>query len=535
MLDILIRAGNVIDGTGNPWVRADVGIADGRVVTVGKLDGYLARRVIDAEGLCVCPGFIDMHAHSDLQLLAQPEWEVKLAQGVTLDVVGQDGLGLAPLTDDIIAPLRQQLQAWNGDPPEVHWTWRSVADYLDRFDQRVAPNVACLVGHGTVRMQVMGMANRAPTDAELQQMQAIVAQAMRDGAVGLSAGLTYAPAVFSNDDELVELCRPVHESGGYYAPHHRNYGTGALEAFAASIEIGRRAGVPVHLTHAHMSTPANRGRAPELLNLVSSARAGGVDVTLDSYPYLAGNTYLHANLPAWVHEGGHAAILARLDDPEARERIRQHMEHGESGPVDWTKIVLTTVSRPEHRQFVGRSVADAADQAAGQPTPFDFYCDLLLADDLGAGAITFAGHEDNVRTILQHPAHMAGSDGIVVGERPHPRAWGTFARYLSEYVRELKLVRLEEMVRKMTSLPAQRLGLFDRGHLRPGAAADVVCFDPQRIRDTATYEVPRQAPEGIPFVLVNGEVVIDMYRHTGRLAGRALRRPAVNPVASVAH
>jgi len=534
VLDILIRAGAVIDGTGNPWVRADVGIADGRVVAVGKLDGYLAQRVIDADGLFVCPGFIDMHTHSDLQLLVQPEWEVKLAQGVTLEVLGQDGLGLAPLTEETIAPLRQQLKAWNGDPPEVRWNWRTVAEYLDQFDSRVAPNVAFLVGHGTVRMQVMGMDSRAPTHDELRQMQAIVAQSMHDGAVGLSAGLTYAPAVFSNDDELVELCLPVREWGGYYAPHHRNYGAGALEAFAASIQIGRRAGVPVHLTHAHMSTPANRGRAPELLALVDDARAGGMDVTLDSYPYLAGNTYLHASLPGWVHEGGNAAILARLDDPDARERIRREMEDAQSGAVDWTRIVLTAVTRAENRRFVGLSVAQAASQAAGPPPPFDFYCDLLIAEELGAGALTFVGNEENVRTILQHPAHMAGSDGIVVGDRPHPRAWGTFARYLSEYVRELKLVRLEEMVRKMTSLPAQRLGLFDRGLLRPGAAADVVCFDAQRVRDKATYEYPRQAPEGIPFVLVNGELVIDSYQHTSKLAGRALRRTARRPVASLA-
>ncbi|HLZ26221.1 MAG TPA: D-aminoacylase [Chloroflexota bacterium] len=527
MLDVLIRSGNVIDGAGNPWIRADVGIADGRIVAVGKLTDELARRTIDADGLCVCPGFIDMHTHSDLQLLAQPEWHVKLAQGVTLEVIGQDGLGLAPLTDNVIGILRQQLKAWNGDPPEIAWTWRTVAEYLARFDGHVAPNVAFLAPHGTVRMQVMGVDNRAPTDVELGAMQALVAQAMRDGAVGLSAGLTYAPAVYSDDDELVALCEPVRQFGGYYAPHHRNYGAGALDAYAASIDIGRRAGVAVHLTHAHMSTPANRGRASELLALVDAARADGVDTTLDTYPYLAGNSYLHASLPSWVHEGGNAAILARLDDPDVRERIRSQMEgEGSStGPVDWTQTFLTTASRPENRRFVGLSVADAA-LAAQAPTAFDFYCDLLVAEDLGVGAITFAGNEENVRRILQHPAHMAGSDGIVVGERPHPRAWGTFARYLSEYTRELKLVRLEEMVRKMTSLPAQRLGLFDRGLVRPGAAADVVCFDASRIRDTATYADPRRAPEGVPFVLVNGEIVIDGARHTGALPGRALRRPA---------
>jgi N-acyl-D-amino-acid deacylase len=520
VLDILIRNGQLIDGTGNPWVRADVGIADGRVVSVGVIGDEPAGRTIDASGLYVCPGFVDMHAHSDVQLLAHPEWEVKLAQGVTLEVIGQDGLGVAPLTDEIVAPLRQQLKAWNGNPPEVDWAWRTMAEYLALFDGRVSPNVACLVGHGTVRMEVMGMDDRQPDDDELRRMQAVVQQAMADGAVGLSAGLTYAPAVYSNDDELVELCRPVHDWGGHYQPHHRNYGEGALAAYAASIDIGRRANVPVHLTHAHMSTPANRGRGPELLALVNESRAGGVDVTLDSYPYLAGNTYLHASLPSWVHTGGNAALLDRLRDPATRRRIEADMD-----AVDWSRVVLSSVSLEHDRRFVGLSVADAA-HAAGKQSAFDFYCDLLVDEDLGVGALIFAGIEENVRTILQHPAHMAGSDGIVLGDRPHPRAWGTFARYLSEYVRELKLVRLEDMVRKMTALPAQRLGLVDRGLIRPGCAADVVCFDAEQIRDRASYENPRQAPDGVPYVVVNGEVVIDNHQHTGKTPGRVLRRSA---------
>jgi N-acyl-D-amino-acid deacylase len=518
VFDVLIKNGRLIDGTGNPWVRADVGIVDGRIAGVGLLRDESARRVIDADGLFVCPGFVDMHAHSDVQLLAQPEWEVKLAQGVTVEVIGQDGLGVAPLRDGIVAPLRQQLKAWNGDPPELDWSWRSMAEYLARFEGRVSPNVACLVGHGTVRMQVMGMDDRAPSDAELREMQAVVGQALSDGAVGLSAGLTYAPAVYSDDDELVELCEPVRRSGGYYQPHHRNYGEGALDAYAASIEIGRRAGVPVHLTHANMSTPANRGRGAGLLALVDDARASGVDVTLDSYPYLAGNSYLHASLPKWVHTGGNAAIVGRLRDPETRRRIEAEMDE-----VDWSRIVLSSVSRPESRRFVGSSVADAA-HAAGAASAFDFYCDVIVDNDLGVGSIGFTGNEENVRTILQHPAHMAGSDGIVVGDRPHPRAWGTFARYLSTYVRELKLVRLEEMVRKMTGLPAQRLGLADRGLVRPGFAADVVCFDAATVRDRATYEDPRQTADGVPYVLVNGEVVIDNQQHTGKLPGRVLRR-----------
>jgi N-acyl-D-amino-acid deacylase len=529
MFDTLISAGRVLDGSGSPWVRADVGIVGDRITAVGRLGDQSAIRTIDADGLYVCPGFIDMHTHSDLQLLANPSWEVKLAQGVTLEVLGQDGLGLAPITPTTADSLRQQLRGWNGDPPEVAWDWQSMAEYLNRFDRKVAPNVAMLVPHGTVRLQVMGMQQRAATAAELGAMQQLVEQGMRDGGVGLSAGLTYAPAMFSNDDELVELCRVVQPFGGYYGPHHRNYGMQAMQAYADSIDIGRRAGVPVHLTHAHLSYPINRGRALDLLTLIDNARAEGVEVTLDTYPYLAGNTYLHAYLPSWVHAGGAAALVQRLDDPEARQRIRHDIEEvGSDGfhgvPMDWTWVVIAGVSQPHNRRFVGLNIADAAAVADGAPAPFDFFCDLLLDDQLGVSSLSFTGNEENVRITLQHPAHMAGSDGIVVGDRPHPRAWGTFARYLAVYVRELGLVRLEDMVRKMTSLPAARLGFFDRGTLRPGAAADVVVFDAARVRDTATYEQPRQLADGVPYVMVNGTLVVDQQRFTGALPGRALRR-----------
>jgi N-acyl-D-amino-acid deacylase len=529
VLDVLIRGGRVIDGTGSPWQRADVGIREGRIVEMGTLAGESASRTIDVDGLYVCPGFVDMHTHSDLQLLVNPSWDVKVAQGVTLEVLGQDGLGLAPITPEVSGLLRQQLKGWNDDPPEITWDWQRVGEYLDRFDNRVAPNVAMLAPHGTIRLQAMGMERRAPSPSELRTMQSLVDGAMRDGAVGLSAGLTYAPAMFSDDDEMTELCRVIRPFGGYYAPHHRNYGSHAMQAYAASIELGRRAGVPVHLTHALLGYPVNRGRAPELLAMVDRARAEGVEVTLDTYPYLAGNTYLHAYLPSWVHEGGSEALLARLDDPAARQRIRHDMEEvGSDGfhgiPMEWDWIVIAGVSRPEHRRFVGKTIVEAAASSDGSPTPLDFYCDLLLADQLGAGSLAFTGNEDNVRITLQHPAHMAGSDGIVVGDRPHPRAWGTFARYLAVYVRELGLVSLEDMVRKMTSSPAARLGFFDRGTLRPGAAADVVVFDAERVRDTATYEDPRRTPEGIPYVLVNGTPVVDAGRITGALPGRALRK-----------
>jgi N-acyl-D-amino-acid deacylase len=533
MLDLLIEGGRVIDGAGNPWFRADVGIRGGRIVAVGRLDEPAAR-TIDADGLFVCPGFTDMHTHSDIQLLANPAHECKIHQGVTCDVIGQDGLSLAPVTNEALALLRVQLAGWNGDPPGIDWRWRTVSEYLDRFDRGVAVNVAYLVPHATVRMVVMGMDDRAPTDAELIEMKRLVRDGLEQGAVGLSSGLTYAPGMYASDDELVELCSVMRETGGFYTPHHRNYGMTALEAYGDCIEIARRARVPLHYAHAHLGFDVNRGRAPELLAMIDEARATGIDVTMDTYPYLAGATYLHAYLPGWVHAGGTDEAIARLRDPTLRERIRVELEEeGSDGfhdvPMDWSCIVVSGVRFQRNRRLVGKSIAEAGAETGERPV--DLYCELCADEELGASSIAHIGNEENVRLIMQHPAHMPGSDGILVGERPHPRGWGTFPRYLAVYVRELGVLTWEQAIRKMTSLPAQRLGFADRGLVRPGMAGDLVCFDPQTVHDTATYEQPKQIPDGIPYVAVAGRLVVDDGHHTGDLPGRALRRgrPTVAP------
>jgi N-acyl-D-amino-acid deacylase len=533
VLDLLIRSGRVIDGAGNPWFTADVGIAGGRIAAVGRLAGEPAARVVDADGLLVCPGFVDMHTHSDLQLLANPAHEAKLHQGVTLEVLGQDGLSYAPVTDEVLDQLRSQLAAWNDDPPGFDWSWRTVGEYLDRLDEGIAVNACYLVPHGTVRMCVLGLEDRAPTADELAEMRRLVAEGLEQGAVGLSAGLTYTPGMYADDDELVALCEAMREHGGFYCPHPRNYGLHALEAYQDSIEIARRAGVPLHLAHAHLGYEVNRGRAHELLAMVDRARTDGVDVTMDTYPYLAGATYLHAFLPSWMHAGGSTETIARLRRPELRERLRVELEEqGSDGfhdiPMDWSIVVISGVRSEAARRFVGRSVAEAAEEAGRRP--IDFVCELLTEEELGVACIAHIGNEENVRTIMTHPAHTAGSDGILVGEQPHPRSYGTFPRYFAVYVRELGILSWEQAVRKMTSLPCQRLGFADRGLLRPGMAADVVCLDPETVRDTATYEQPRQQPDGIPYVIVGGRVAVDDGHSTGELAGRALRsaRPRVS-------
>lgn len=515
MLDVLIRGGRVIDGSGAPAFTADVGIAGDRIASVGHIDEP-ATRVIDADGLLVCPGFVDMHTHSDLMLLAEPAHEAKVCQGVTLELLGHDGLSYAPVTDLVLEQLRAQLAGWNGDPKGFDWSWRTVGEYLDRLDRSgIAVNAAYLVPHGTLRLCAMGYDDRAPTKAELGHMKQLLAAGLEQGAVGLSAGLTYAPALYADDDEIVALCEVLRERGGFYCPHHRNYGLHALEAYADCIEIARRAGVPVHLAHAHLGFGVNKGRAPELLALIDAARADGIDVSLDTYPYLAGSTYLHAFLPSWMHAGGAAATIERLRDPALRERLRSELEdEGSDGfheiPMDWSVIVVQ-----------GRSIADAA--AAAGMRPIDYVCDLLADEELSVSCIAHTGNEENVRTIMRHDAHMVGSDGILVGDPPHPRGYGTFPRYFAVYVRELGILTWEQAVRKMTSLPAQRLGLADRGLLRTGFYADVTCIDPATVRDTATYELPRSLPEGIPYVLVNGRISVDSGRRTDELAGRALR------------
>jgi N-acyl-D-amino-acid deacylase len=530
-VDLLFRGATVVDGTGAPGVRADVAVAGGRIADITPPGtGPTAARTVDADGLVLAPGFVDMHAHSDLRLLVEPDHLAKVNQGVTTEVLGQDGLSFAPVDDATLPQLRQQLAGWNGDPAGFDWTWRTVGEYLDRLDEGIAVNACYLVPQGTVRALVLGWDDRSPNTEELNRMRALVAEGLADGAVGMSSGLTYPPGMYARTDELVDLCRVVAEHGGFYAPHHRSYGRGALDAYAEMVDVARRSGCPLHLAHATLNFPVNAGRADELLGLLDKALADGCDLTLDTYPYLPASTTLAALLPSWAAVGGPDATMARLRDPATRERLREALEvtgsDGNHGvPVDWRTVQISGV-RDEARlgDRVGATVADLA--ATTGKAPSDACFDLLLDDRLGSTIVLHVGNEENVRAIMRHPAHTGGSDGLLVGARPHPRAWGTFPRYLRRYVRELGVFTVEECVAHLTGRPARRLKLVDRGLVRTGHAADLVLFDPATVEDRATLDEPRQPATGIPYVYVNGVAVIDDGRPTGALPGRTLRRTA---------
>lgn len=529
--DLLIRDALVLDGTGAPGVVADVAVTDGRVTAVddGRSEARAAgaHRTVDAGGRALTPGFIDMHAHSDVQILANPDHTAKVSQGVTLEVLGQDGLSFAPVDERTRTAIRAQIAGWNDDPAGFAWDWESVAGYLDRLDRGIACHAAYLVPQGTLRHLVVGPDERPATPAEVARMGELLAQGMREGALGMSSGLTYTPGMYADDDELAALLRVVAAHDGYYSPHHRSYGKGALEAYAEMIDLARATGCALHLTHATMNFAPNKGRAGDLLALIDAALDDGVDITLDTYPYLPGSTTLSAILPSWSFSGGTDALLARLADPADRERILYELEHvGTDGchgcVAEWDTIEISGVQNPALAGRVGRTVkAIARDEGRA---PGDVFVEQLVADRLGTTILQHVGHEENVRAIMQHRTHTGGSDAILVGGRPHPRAWGTFPRYLARYVRELGVLSLEDCVHHLTGRPAARLKLVDRGLVRPGYAADLVLLDPDTVQDNATFEDPRQQAAGIDLVLVDGVAVIDDGARTDALPGHALRR-----------
>jgi len=487
------------------------------------LGGETADRTINAGSLVISPGFIDIHSHSDYTLLVNPRAESKVRQGVTTEVVGNCGSSAAPVRRNYREYLEKRVTPLLGGAT-LSYDWTSVGDYLERLDrERVALNVVSYVGHGTVRIDVMGFDDREPTRKELRGMEELVEEAMQDGAIGLSSGLVYSPGCYAKTDELVSLARVAARHGGIYASHIRDEGDALMESVNEAIEIGERGGVPVEIAHHKATLPRNFGKVKESLRVMEEARGRGVDVTCDQYPYVAGSSGLTYLLPHWSLEGGTEKLLERLRDPVMRAKIRADMEG--KGP-GWDNVLLAYCQK--NRELDGKSIAEVA--KARRVDPYDAVFDILLGNETAVTIVLFTMSEEDVETVMRSPLMMVGSDGRAVAPygplsagKPHPRYYGTFVRVLGRYVREKKILTLESAIRKMTSLPARRLGILDRGLVKEGMWADLTLFAHRSVADRATFTEPHQYASGVAYVIVNGEVVVEKGEHTGAGPGRALR------------
>ncbi len=528
--DIVIRNGHIVDGGGSPWYAGDLGIRAGRIAAIGDLAGAPARRTIDARGMVVAPGFIDMLGQSELSILVNPHLPSKIYQGITTEITGE-GSSAAPLNDAILRADRVTYEHYGIQP-----TWRTFRGYFARLaSQGMGINLASYVGATQVRRMVLGDEDREPTPAELERMRALVREAMREGAIGLSTSLQYAPAPYAKTEELIALAAEAAKFGGIYASHIRDEGNGVLDALDEAFRIGREAHIPVEIWHLKAAGKSNWGRMPEIVARIEQARRSGVDVGADTYAYTAWFNTFSAVIPPWAHAGGDAKLIERLKDPATRARIRREMESTSGNwNNEWQEvpgpesILLCAVQNPKLLPLQGKTIAQIA-KLWGKD-PIDTAFDLLIEDRGFTEVAMTAMSEPDVTLALEQPwvsicndSQGTAPDGLLGKEHPHPRAYGTFPRILRKYVREEKKLTLEDAIRKFSGLPAARLRLADRGVLKAGMWADVVVFDPATIRDRATFEEPNQLSEGMRFVLVNGVPVIDEGRMTNALPGKVLR------------
>jgi dihydroorotase/N-acyl-D-amino-acid deacylase len=528
--DVVIQHGRIIDGTGSPWYSGDIGIRQGRIAAIGNLTGAPARRTIDARGKVVAPGFIDMLGQSELTILVNPQLPSKIYQGITTEITGE-GSSAAPVNETILKADRVQYEHYGIRPG-----WRTFRDYFARLEkQGMGINLASYVGATQVRRMVLGDDDRAPNAAELERMRALVREAMRDGAVGVSTSLQYAPAPYATTEELIALAAEAAKSGGIYATHMRSEADAIIPALDEAIRIGREVHIPVEIWHLKTAGKANWGRMPEVIAHIQQARDSGVDITADTYAYPAGFNTLSAIIPPWAHDGGDAKLIERLKDPATRARIRKEMETpGGNWENEWQEvtgaesILVGAVANPKLLPLQGKTIAEIA-RLWGKD-PFDTIFDLLIEDQAFTNVALFMMSEPDIALALEQPwvsicndSEGTAPDGLLGKEHPHPRAYGTFPRILRKYVREEKKLTLPDAIRKFSALPAQRMRLADRGVLKEGMWADVVVFDPETIRDLATFENPNRLSEGMRFVLINGVPVIDEGKMTNALPGRVLR------------
>jgi N-acyl-D-amino-acid deacylase len=508
VLDLLIQGGVVIDGTGAPRRRADVAVHDGRVVGVGLYPDARAARTLDARGRCVAPGFLDLHSHSELALLADPFNPPKLEQGFTFELLGQDGLSVAPLTPETTPATRQALAGLIGDPAGIDWGWRSVDDFLGRMDG-LGLSAGYLVPHAQVRRLAMGDEDRAPTPDELRAMRRLLREGLEQGAFGFSTGLIYPPNSYAATEELVALGEEVAAFGRIFAVHLRSEGAGIEAALDEMIRVARRSGCRLHVSHLKLAGAPNFAKLDWLIGRLEAARAEGLEVTCDQYPYAAGSTVMTALVPTWALAGGPAALLRRLEDPADRARIHAEMAARGEGPVGgFADVVVSDLSGapPDRRTLVGRRLPDIADALGVDPATA--VVRLLRETRLAAAIVIHNQTEPVVEALMPLGFRSVGSDGLLFGS-PHPRAFGTAPRVLGRYARDLRLLSLEEAVHSLTGRAADQIGLRDRGRILPAGRADLVVFDPDTVIDRATYESPTERPAGIEHVVVGGAVVVE--------------------------
>jgi N-acyl-D-amino-acid deacylase len=533
--DLIITNGHIIDGTGSPWYSGDIGIRNGRVAAIGNLTDAPRKRTIDATGKVVAPGFIDMLGQSELSILVDPRLPSKIFQGITTEITGEGG-SIAPLNDAIIRADRESYEHYKITPD-----WRTFRQYFARLEkQGMGINLASYVGATQVRRLVLGDDNVQPTPEQLEQMKALVRDAMKDGTVGVSTALEYAPAPYAKTDELIALAAEGGKFGGIYSTHMRNESDSVLEAIDEALRIGREAHVPVEIWHLKVAGKNNWGRMPEVVAKINAARAAGADVTADTYAYTAWFNSFSAFIPAWAHDGGDAKMVERLKDPATRDRIRKDMlTPSKDWDDEWQEIpgpeavMICVVENPKLLPLQGKRLSEIA--KLWNKDPIDALFDLLI-EDPSTDVAVFGMSQPDVTLALQQPWVAIDNDssgtspeGILGQEHPHPRAYGTFPRILRKYVREEKALTLEDAIRKFSALPAQRMRLTDRGVLKAGMWADVVIFDPATVRDLATFDNPNQLSQGMDYVLVNGVPVIDAGRMTQALPGKVLRGPAYVP------
>jgi N-acyl-D-amino-acid deacylase len=534
--DLIIRNGHIVDGTGSPWYAADIAIRDGHITAIGRLDAAKAKQTIDAAGMVVAPGFIDMLGQSEESIQVNPHLPSKIYQGITTEITGEGG-SAAPLTDAIRKADFADFQHYNIDP-----SWNTFREFFARLEkQGMGINLASYVGATQVRRAVIGDDDRAPTPAELDRMKALVRDGMHDGAVGLSTSLQYAPAPYATTDELIALASESAKLGGIYASHMRSEGDAIIPAIDEAIRIGREAHIPVEIWHLKTAGRRNWGRMPEIIAHIDEARRSGVEIGANTYAYTAWFNSFSAFIPPWAHDGGDAKLIERLKDPAMRARIRKEMQTPSAAwDNEWDEIagpesiLISVVQNPKLLPMQGKTIAEIA--KLWNKDPFDTVFDFLIEDNAATNVAVFGMDEPDVRLALEQPwvsvcndSQGTATDGLLGQEHPHPRAYGTFPRILRKYVREDGALTLPDAIRKFSALPASHLRLADRGVIKTGMWADIVVFNPETITDRATFDHPNQLSDGMQYVLVNGVPVIDHGKMTNALPGKVVRGPAWKP------